>query len=165
MCVQERLFNLLKEQNNTACPICQENINTFQECLVLPCGHLYCKNCFLDFEKMYKHCSLCQQSFNFVDHSRLYNKVQEFDNDVSDVKYDLYEIMYFYFKIPTFIESLLLHSLEKVDWETILTRIQSSLEYFKKKDVENFIRVFSNTLISNEYTKHQLELLDCLRNQ
>lgn len=131
--MEKRLYNLLKNDNSHICPICREYIQEYNQSLILPCGHLYCKNCFVDYSKLYTDCSLCHQHFNCLDHSNLYQYIQD---GIQEKQTNLYEIMYFYFNINYLILTLLKNN------PTVLNNLTTATNYFEKEKVENFIQTF-----------------------
>lgn len=128
--MEQRIYNLLKSDNNHICPICREFIPEFKDSLILPCGHLYCKNCFTEYYKVYNNCSLCKQQFNCLDHSRLLRYLESFD-----IQCELYEIIYLYFNI----DSLIIQLLNNCDWQESLS---NSTNYFDKSQINLFIKQF-----------------------
>jgi len=159
MSIQNRLYNLLKEVNNHICPICQEYISSFEDCLILTCGHLYCKNCFLDFEKLYSHCSLCRETIN---HKRLYNCIEAGVQNFPPL--DLFEIIYLHLYVHVIIGNLIEKSVCTMSWSDILEKCQlaSTGSHFTKSQMESFLKMYSNNLFQKEISRHQTELLNTL---
>lgn len=132
--MEKRLYQLLKNDKNNICPICREYQEQFEDCLFLNCGHLHCKKCFIEYEKIYNHCSVCRSSFTF---KNLPNALLIFFEQFSiQHQFELHDIMNLYFNIDLIIMKML-NSCPK--WESDIS--QSHL-YFQKENIDLFIKKF-----------------------
>ena len=55
-------YNLKKEIINSECIICLQEISLYENVILIDCGHMYHKNCLLEWFKKRKNCPICNFS-------------------------------------------------------------------------------------------------------
>lgn len=62
-----KFYNTSKNNNETECPICYDKET---DCIINPCGHKYCKDCFEKIKRIKNECSMCRTKIQSVEFLR-----------------------------------------------------------------------------------------------